>query len=730
MRIRIVLISLVLAFLFIQLGAAQQDKGTITGTVLDPSGALLANAKVEFRNPGTGETRSTTSGGSGQSVFTPLAVGTYEVTVTGPGFETEVKKGLELKVQQTLDLKFDLRVGSATRVIEVTDTVPPLQASYASVGQVIDTRKIVNLPLNGRDVYQLVQLVPGAVVGPDGSPAISGQPEQYQFYAMDGVDNSNYQGNLQSGHAWNLSPSPDAVQEFKVQTNDYSAEFGQSAGGVVNVILKSGTNTPHGSLYEFIRNDVFDARNFFATSRPPYKQNQFGGSIGGPVIIPKLFNGRNRLFFFGDYEGFRSRKGTTENVFLPDAAYRSGDFRSLLTWQTFTDPCTGGMYDTGQLFDPNTTHQLNCTGGGTGFARTPVSYNGQANAVNPAEVVVPARNTAALLPTPNAGLTVNLGLRCEFGGTLGEGHDRVTNFDPTNGYLQIPKSRQNQPPYVPAGLPVEYIHSDTLYRNSWPNFGPRVGAAYQITPSTVIRSGFGIFDSNPYPPGTASFPLNLPWANSVNETTPATGPIDPVTHQQVGSVTSIVSGFPAGYLNQVLAPPTIYGYDSKPLYPYTIGWNAAVQHELGWGTVLEAAYSASAGVHVITGLDLNQPTPTADPNSNPQSRRPYPLYGPIALEQTGGHSSYESLQMKLEKRFSNGLTFLSAFTWGHSIDDSSLCFALGNDGGHGDCLRDSRDRRLDRANSSLDIRRRWAFTFLYDLRSDTGSGSDLRGARS
>jgi hypothetical protein len=298
MTVKRVLAFCFLAAVAIPASHAQQDKGTISGTVQDPSGAAVPAATVTLRDSGTGAKRTLKTGGAGEFVFTPLSVGNYEVTVEAMGFGAEVKKNLELQVQQTLDLKFSLRVGSQSQVIDVTDVAPPMQTADSSLGQVIASRAITNLPLNGRDVFQLLNLVPGAVTGPDGSTAISGQATQYQYYAMDGIDNTNYQGNLQSGHAWNLSPSPDAVQEFKVQTNNYSAEFGQSAGGVVNVILKSGTNNLHGSLYEFLRNDDLDARNFFATARAPYKQNQFGGSVGGPVVIPKIFNGRNRLFFF------------------------------------------------------------------------------------------------------------------------------------------------------------------------------------------------------------------------------------------------------------------------------------------------------------------------------------------------------------------------------------------------------------------------------------------------
>lgn len=251
--------------------------------------------------------------------------------------------------------------------------------------------------------YQLVVLSPGASISPDGQPTISGQPSQQQSYLLDGVDNNNYQGTNQSGAPWALQPSPDAIQEFKVQTNNYSAEFGRAGGGIVNVVTKSGANQLHGDFYEFLRNAALDGRNFFAPVKPTFIQNQFGGSAGGPLVLPGVYNGRNKTFFFADYEGYRARTGTTQLQNMPPEAWRTGNFQSYLTGTTFTDPCTGATYDTGQLFDPTTTQQVTCMDGTTGYARNPIAYNEQANVINPAQIVPTAAQTAALFPSPNLG---------------------------------------------------------------------------------------------------------------------------------------------------------------------------------------------------------------------------------------------------------------------------------------------------------------------------------------
>ena len=956
------------AFLFVAtcLCWAQQDTGTIEGTVLDPSGAIVVKAQLTLNNLDTGLKRSVESGSTGQFTFTPLRVGNYEITVSAPGFQTQVRRPIQLQIQQTIKLTFTLELGSSSSLINVDAAAPMLQTSDSSVGQVVDSQKVTELPLNGRNVYQLVSLTPGVAIQPNRQPSVSGQTAQNQFYALDGVDNNNYQGNLSSGGAYTASPSPDGVEEFKVQTSNYSAEFGQSAGGVVNVITRSGTNTVHGSLYEFLRNEVFDARNFFAPTKAPYKQNQFGGSIGGPVVLPHIIDGHNKLFFFADLEGFRSRKGQTTNITLPSMAWRQGDFRNLLKGTTYTDPCTGASYDIGQLFDPTTTRQSTCLGGGTGFVRDPISYNGQANVVSPAKISQASANTLALLPVPNSGtngfvwsptnvydyvrgdikldyqwgahdhifgrynimdspktgvprfpgpasqgttrvsrqqgvaigdahifsplvvnefrfgwarnnthgylagtdlnastlglggipyepgvlgglpnfqfsdvggfgssvwapaiytsrnmqfsdtlsiirgkhtiklggaynrygwlqfqiqypmgfysfsgvltrsltapqvraaassgsgfaqflfgipnysglstgimadnirstgalfiqddwhvtskLTINAGLRWEFGSPMRERENRVGGYDFQTGVLVVPKSRQNLPPTVPPNLPVEYVDSNTLFENSIRNFGPRLGLAYQVNDKTVIRAAGGIFYGNPFVAGTVGYPLNPPFGATAYFFSPATGPIDPVTNRPVVPVTNIATGFPSDLLTSVDLPSLqLYLYDKKPLYPSTSNWNFAVQRSLPAGFSVEAAYAGSKGSHVVSGNDLNQPYPTTDPNSAPASRRPYSNLGAIDVITTGADSHYHSLQVKGEKRYSNGLTMLLGYTWAHSIDNAPGIYTLGISepgGAYYDFYRDARNTSIDKGNSFFDIRHRFVLSWLYDL---------------
>src|SRR5256885_3214190 len=314
---------------------AQVDTGTIVGRVTDASGAVIGGAKVTLTNQGTGAALSTTTGADGTYTFTPVRIGAYKLDASAPGFQTVSQTDLVVQVRANVVADFTLRPGNVTQTVEVTAAPPVLQTQDASVGQVMDTRNVNNLPLNGRNWTFLAQLAPG-VNAPQadtrgnaatGAFAANGLRPAQNNYMLDGIDNNSDTVDFLNGTNFVILPPIDAIQEFKVETSGFSAEYGRSAGAVLNATIKSGTNNIHGSAWEFFRNDKLDAADYFenANSIPKgaLRQNQFGASAGGPVVIPHLFDGRNKVFFFGDYEGFRRIQGTILTGSVPTAAERN-----------------------------------------------------------------------------------------------------------------------------------------------------------------------------------------------------------------------------------------------------------------------------------------------------------------------------------------------------------------------------------------------------------------------
>src|SRR5213080_3782232 len=296
---------------------AQVDTGSITGVIADASGAVVSGAKVTLTNEGTGASLTATSGADGIYKFSPVRVGSYNLDVTSQGFQTTKQSGVQVNIGTNVSLNFNLKPGSQTETVEVTGAIPVLQTQDASVGQVVDQRSVNDLPLNGRNFTFLAQLVQGVnspqadTRGNAGSGAFSAngfRPAQNN-YMLDGIDNNSDTVDFLNGTNFVVLPPVDAIQEFKVQTTDFGAEYGRSGAAVLNATIKSGTNSFHGAVWEFFRNDKLDAADFFenAGGRPKgaLRQNQFGFSAGGPVVIPKVYNGKNKLFFFGDYEGLR-----------------------------------------------------------------------------------------------------------------------------------------------------------------------------------------------------------------------------------------------------------------------------------------------------------------------------------------------------------------------------------------------------------------------------------------
>src|SRR5215467_5432088 len=328
--------------------AAQTTTGSIVGIVTDPSGATIGAAAVTLTSLDTGIATRTITDSTGNYVGTPLRIGRYSVGVEASGFKMSLRTDITVNVQDRVRVDVALQVGPFTDTVEVVAAAPPLQTDTSYLGQVVESQRIVDLPLNGRYFTRLVVLTAGTAPTPHGARdektggfSSNGVRPYQNNFMLDGVDNNSMSQDLLSLQSYVIGPPPDAIAEFKVQTNAMSAEFGRSGGAVLSVTVKAGTRRLHGTLYEFLRNSALDAKNFFDSPTspiPPFKLNQFGFSTGGPVLVPKVYNGKNRTFFFFDYQGTRQRTGHTFFANVPPPAWRNGDFSGF-----------------NQIFDPNTT---------------------------------------------------------------------------------------------------------------------------------------------------------------------------------------------------------------------------------------------------------------------------------------------------------------------------------------------------------------------------------------
>src|SRR5438067_9088295 len=393
---------------------AQVDRGSIVGTVSDASGANVQGAKVVIKNLATDQLVEVTTDSSGAYAANLLRIAAYSVTVEKPGFKKAVELNVEVGVNQVVRVDLTLQVGSATESVEVTGTAPLLQTETSSLGTIETERRISDLPLNGRNFIQLAYLGPGANSGQTGSNVSGGVFENEranEALSVNGlrVSNNNFLLNGVDNNEFGLGgvvvlPPPDAIQEFRTEENSMSAEFGRG-GAAVNVVLKSGTNQVHGGVYEFIRNDKLDAVNYFNQGKQPFKRNQFGAFVGGPIH-------KNRTFLFGDYQGSRLRASNPFFSTVPTIAERGGDFSDRLTGTTFSPcatPSAADTFDVGTVFDPYSTNSnYTCADGAVVSLRTPVSYQGNPNVIDPALINQVGSNIANFYPTPNqAGLTNN-----------------------------------------------------------------------------------------------------------------------------------------------------------------------------------------------------------------------------------------------------------------------------------------------------------------------------------
>jgi Carboxypeptidase regulatory-like domain len=389
MAIRVFVCSVMLAVLFCAVAHSQTSTGQFNGHVYDQNGAAVPGAAVTLLDSQTNLTRSTQTNAEGLYEFPLIPPGAYKLTVTQNGFDTASSAEFRLEVNQIATQDFKLQVGATSQTVTVSSSSELLQASTANLGAVVEERAVNDLPLNGRSFSALLTLAPGVnpvnqsqngsvgygtgfgSPGIPGStytfPSTQGQWNRENLYFLDGVDNT-----AAFASSYDVPPIVDTIREFKIQSHNDEAEFGSVLGGVVNLVTKSGTNSYHGAVWEYLRNNVFDSRNPFTdfknnlpASPASFRQNEFGGDFGGPVRIPKLYNGTNKTFFFVAYEGWRYAKAAGVNYVSPTAAELNGDFtnasivtstgKAPLLYDPYSTAGTGGVY-TRQLLGGDGLH--------------------------------------------------------------------------------------------------------------------------------------------------------------------------------------------------------------------------------------------------------------------------------------------------------------------------------------------------------------------------------------
>jgi len=895
---------------------AQTTAGAIVGSVTDPSGAVIGGASITVTNVDNGISVKATTDSSGEYVVTPLNIGHYTVAVEATGFKRSVRTDIILNVQDRLRVDAKLEVGAVTDTVEVQAAAPQLETDTSYLGEVVDSQRIVDLPLNGRFFTRLAVLTAGTAPTVHGARdentggfTVNGVRPYQNNFLLDGVDNNSLSEDLVSQQSFVIGPPPDAIAEFKVQTNSMSAEFGRSGGAVLNVTIKSGTNELHGTAYEFLRNSALDAKNFFddpTAPIPPFKMNQFGFSVGAPVFIPKVFNGKNRTFFFFDYQGTRIRTGQTFLATVPPDSWRTGNFSGYNTIfdpsTTVTDangnttrqPFSGNQIpqsrwnpiaakllsmfpaanvpgsvssfgvsnnylsnpvepnDTNQfdlridhkisesdsifgrfsysnnidnppgpipppldaasfssgnflnrprnlvitethIFSPRIVNELRLgysrnhserlqfdanenlsaqlgipgvpfstnNGGLPQFSVSGLNSFGSSEyqpTVESQEVyqvidsvsLVRGRHTLKIgaelkprlnysilqPPVPrgafgftgtftndpnnvsntglgtadfllgavqnaqlssfindmfrqpgqfyyvqddfkvNKKLTLNLGLRYEFVPHAQERYNAEANFNIATNTLDIAPGRNDAlPPNFYPQIPVNRNAPRSLVPNQKHDFAPRVGFAYNLFKNTVIRGGYGIFFSS-YEAGPMSIPNpgnNPPFFEQANYNAVSAIQPNPILN-------NLSQGFPLDALQNPTLP-SLFSLDPKFSNPYVQHFQFSVQQELGWSTVMEIAYAGSKGTKLYEFRDVNQPIATDNPNADYASLRPRPYLGYLPYWCSCNSSTYHSLQTKIEKRFSNDLSFLTAFTYGKAIDEQSTASLSFHSGG-------------------------------------------------
>jgi hypothetical protein len=502
------------------LSPAQSTFGSVVGNVSDPSGAPMSSTEVTLTNLGTNEKRKETTNADGLYQFVNVVPGQYSIEVEKTGFKRSRRSPVSVETQSTSKIDVALEVGELTQTVEVTAQTPLLQPESSSLGQVVDQRKTTELPLNGRNPLNLVALAPsvvpqgGSMSNPNGQNPfawgnyqIGGGMANQSMVWLDGAPVNGSYINITA-----LIPTQDSLQEFKVATNNLSPEYGRFAGGVVNFTSKSGSNQLHGTAYEFLRNADLDANTFLnnsnGTSRGAFTQNQFGFNLGGPVYIPKVYDGRNKTFFFVNYEGFRLRQGQSSSQTVPTAQQRTGDLSALAASQKVN------------IYDPLTTCGTNpatpCTGGAAVGSRQPFAGNViPMSRLNPTSLLL-----MNLYPQPNAagdskGANNWIG-NASVGGNQNE---TVVHIDQNVSDKQHITARYTY--WGNLNLPIDPLKDGVCQDRCTETFNTNnfvLGDTYSFSPTTImeVRVSYQRFDYNRIPETLGYNLTQLGWPASLN----------------------------------------------------------------------------------------------------------------------------------------------------------------------------------------------------------------------
>lgn len=487
----------------------QSDRGTITGTVVDPAGAVLIDVPIEVRNVDTGATYQAATTATGNYTMPQLPTGKYEMTVTATGFKRYVRQSIELPVAQTIRIDVALELGTSTESVTVTDTAALLKTESGELSHNVATDRLNNLPVltigattaGLRNVYSSIQLIPGATFNSDQTVRVNGMIGNSQSMRIEGQDSSN---RIYSQNQSTMQPSVDAIQEVAIQTSNFAAEFGQAGGGVFNLTMKSGTNQYHGSAYEYFVNEFLNAGQPFTDDgngnllRNRQRRHDFGFTFGGPIDIPKVYDGHDKTFFFFNFERFREDNLITNRIIsVPTAAYRNGDFATARLTRNLCpaanpgcDPLGNPIIE-GTIYDPLTDRVVNGLRYRDPFPNNAISLD-RFDPVNAkVQSYIPLPGTSDLINNyrpvyvnPNRSMVPSLKLDHNLSSTMKISGfwSRTANQSPSADGLPYP---------ITTSVPRDY--SSNTYR---------VNFDYTITPTVLLHMGAGLVRTIIFQPGT------------------------------------------------------------------------------------------------------------------------------------------------------------------------------------------------------------------------------------